>query len=89
MIAIGVLGITWRVMTEFPAILLLLAGLFILGNEVYHRVYTRGLEFYFPSLYNILYKESLFDLAYNQNHVTRFLRMMYVYPQYEKYPNIF
>jgi hypothetical protein len=29
-------------------------------------------------VYHILYRVSMFDLAFNQNHVTRFIRMMYV-----------
>ena len=63
---------------DFPSVIILVAGVFILVNEFYRRLQNRGLEYYFPSLYNILYKESLFDLAFNQNHVTRFMRMMYV-----------
>jgi hypothetical protein len=76
MLAMGVLGVLWRLFLDFPSILILGAGAFIIANDFYRRVATRGLEYYFPTLYNILYRESLFDLAFNQNHVTRFLRMM-------------
>ena len=78
MLITGLIGVAWRVLMDFPSLIILVAGLFILANEFYRRIQTQGLEYYFPSLYNILYKESLFDLAFNQNHVTRFLRMMYV-----------
>ncbi len=78
MVGIGLAGVLWRIIVGFPALIILIAGVFILCNEIYHRVSNRGFEYYFPSLYNILYRESLFDLAFNQNHVTRFLRMMYV-----------
>jgi hypothetical protein len=78
MVVVGAAGVIWKMLTDFPSILILGAGLFILANEFYHRVYNRGLAYYFPALYNILFRESLFDLAFNQNHVTRFIRMMYV-----------
>jgi hypothetical protein len=78
MVITGLIGVIWRFLMDFPSLLILLAGVFILTNEFYRRIQSRGMEYYFPSLYNILYNESLFDLAFNQNHVTRFLRMMYV-----------
>jgi hypothetical protein len=62
---------------DFPSLLVLMSGLFLVLNEGYKRIISRGLEYYFPTVYNILHRESLFDLAFNQNHVTRFLRMMY------------
>lgn len=76
MVAIGVLGVIWRVFWDFPSLIILVAGMYILVSELVNRVYSRGFEYYFPSLYGILFKESLFDLAFNQNHITRFLRMM-------------
>ena len=79
MVIIGFAGVLWKMLTDFPSLLILAAGIFILANEFYHRVYNRGLQYYFPALYNILFRESLFDLAFNQNHITRFVRMMYVY----------
>lgn len=79
MVGIGFAGVIWKMLTDFPSILILFAGVFILANEFYHRVYDRGLEYYFPALHNILFRESLFDLAFNQNHITRFIRMMYVF----------
>lgn len=78
MLILGLGGIVWRLLVDFPSVLVLVAGVFILANEAYRRVSNNGLEYYFPTLYNILYRESLFDLAFNQNHITRFLRMMYV-----------
>ncbi len=79
MVIAGAAGVIWKMLTDFPSILILAAGIFILANELYHRVYNRGLEYYFPALYNILYRESLFDMAFNQNQITRFIRMMYVF----------
>lgn len=76
MLLMGLIGISWRLFIDFPSLLVFSAGAFILLNEAYHRLSRRGLEYYFPALYNILYRESFFDLAFNQNHVTRFLRMM-------------
>jgi hypothetical protein len=78
MVLFGLGGMVWRLFFDFPSVLVLIAGIFILVNEAYRRVSYNGLEYYFPTLYNILYRESLFDLAFNQNHITRFLRMMYV-----------
>ena len=78
MLLMGLIGVTWKLFVDFPSLLVLFAGVFILSNEAYKRVLNRGLEYYFPTLFNILYRESLFDLAFNQNHVTRFVRMMYV-----------
>ena len=78
MVIMGLAGVAWRMLVDFPSILVLIGGVFIVGNELYYRMSRRGLEYYFPTLFNILYRESLFDLAFNQNHVTRFLRMMYV-----------
>jgi hypothetical protein len=78
MVVVGAAGIVWKMLTDFPSVLIFGAGIFILANEFYHRVYNRGLEYYFPALYKILFRESLFDLAFNQNHITRFIRMMYV-----------
>ena len=77
MLLMGLLGVAWKLFVDFPSLLVLLAGIFILSNEAYKRVLNRGLEYYFPTLYNILYRESLFDIAFNQNHATRLIRMMY------------
>jgi len=77
MLLMGLIGVAWKLFVDFPSLLVLFAGVFILANEAYKRMLTRGLEHYFPTLYNILYRESLFDLAFNQNHITRFVRMMY------------
>lgn len=76
MISMGCIGVLLRLLIDLPSVLILFAGAFIVANEFYRRVRQRGLEYYFPSLYNILYRESLFDLAINQNHFTRFMRMM-------------
>jgi hypothetical protein len=78
MVVIGAAGVIWRILMDFPSLIILFAGFFILLNEFYHRVHNHGLEYYFPALHNILFRESLFDLAFNQNHITRILRMMYV-----------
>ena len=77
MLLMGLVGVVWRLFVDFPSVLVLLCGIFIIVNEGYRRIRSRGIEYYFPTLYNILYRESLFDLAFNQNHVTRFFRMMY------------
>ena len=79
MLLMGLLGVLWKLFIDFPSFLVFLTGVFILANEAFKRIRSRGLEYYFPALYNILYRESLFDLAFNQNHVTRFIRMMYVF----------
>jgi hypothetical protein len=76
LVLMGLVGITWKLFLDFPSALVLLAGVFILLNEGYHRLSRRGLEYYFPAVHNILFKESLFDLAFNQNHITRMIRMM-------------
>lgn len=78
MVIMGTLGMIWRLFVDFPSVLVLAAGCFIVGNEFYHRVSKRGFEYYFPNVYHILYRVSMFDLAFNQNHLTRFIRMMYV-----------
>ena len=77
LVLMGMVGITWKLFLDFPSVLVFIAGGFILLNEGYHRISKRGLEYYLPTLHNILYKESLFDLAFNQNHITKFIRMMY------------
>lgn len=78
MIILGTFGILWKLFVDFPSCLVLLAGLFIVFNELYHRISRNGLEYYFPTLHHLLFRESMFDIAFNQNHVTRFIRMMYV-----------
>ena len=83
MLLMGLIGVLWKLFMDFPSFLVLLTGVFVLANEGFKRVRSRGLEYYFPTLYNILYKESLFDLAFNQNHVTRFVRMMYVLKEFD------
>lgn len=76
MLLIGLIGTLYEFLQYFPFFILVMFGTLLIGAEVLSAFRRNGgLEYYAPFVHKVLFQESLFDLLYNRNYITRFMRM--------------